>query len=447
MTDKEQAMWSISNRSRSTKMTVMAALFGLHLLAPGIVQGQGEAGLARSTVDRRTALREAKMNDLESPVQTAVEAGLNWMETTKLVQRLRHGWKGFHPVLGGFPSGSGQAFGIEWRKVGLGTRYPSETSANRVDLMATGAASLRGYYLLKTETALRNVFSRPLNVSGVMAYRRNAQEDFYGFGQDSLAENRTNYLLEAAGVGGVLWWREPTWLSIGGAMGWVDFNVGPGTDRRHPVTERVFAVDRIPGLVEQGAFIRSDAFIEIDWRNQGNPYRGGFYGFRWSDWRDQDLDAFSFNQYEIDLQQYLPLAGGTRVIALRARSVLSDADDGQQVPFYLMPTLGGNKELRGFDYARFTDLNSILFQLEYRAEVWMAMDLALFIDAGRVAADRGDLLDHLEVNYGFGLRLKTADSTFLRADFAFGGESFRTAITFDNVFDDLPLYRSVAKQR
>jgi hypothetical protein len=440
-------VWSIGNRSPSTAITFVVALLGTHLCFAGTVQAQSEVGAPRSTVERRTALREAKMNNLEGPVQTAVEAGLNWMENAAVLQRLRYGWKGFHPVLGGFPSGSGQAFGIEWRKVGLGKRYPSETAANRVDVTATGAATLRDYYLLKTEAALRNVLGGPLNVSGVVAYRRNAQEEFYGFGQDSLAENRTNYLLEASGVGGVLWWREPTWLSVGGAIGWVDFNVGPGTDRRHPTLGRIFDVDRIPGLVEQGAFIRSDAFVEIDWRNQGNPYRGGFYGLRWSNWNDQDLDAFNFNQYEIDLQQYLPLASGTRVIALRARSVLSDADDGREVPFYLMPTLGGNKELRGFDYARFTDLNSILFQAEYRAEVWMAMDLALFIDAGRVAADRSDLLEKLEVNYGFGLRLKTAQSTFLRTDFAFGGESFRAAITFDNVFDDLPFYRSVAKQR
>ena len=203
----------------------------------------------------------------------------------------------------------------------------------------------------------------------------------------------------------------------------------------------------IPGLAEQPSFIRSDAFVEIDWRNPGNPYRGGFYAFRWSDWRDQDLGRFSFNKFEVDLHQFIPFLGDRRVIALRARSVLSDADDGQQVPFYLLPRLGGNKELRGFDYARFTDLNSILFQAEYRIEVWLAMDLALFADAGRVAADRDDLFEDLEVDYGFGFRVKSARSTFLRADFAFGGESFRTIIAFDSVFDDLPFFRRVAKQR
>ena len=426
----------------------LAGLLSLHLLTPiGALAVQQDNGSSRNTTEHRTTLRQAKMNRLEAPARDAFESGLNWLENGHVLQKIRRGWKGFHPVMGGFPSGSGQAFGVEWRKFGIGTRYPSEVTPNRVDVTATSAASLRGYYVLKSQAALRNVLGTPFNVSGVAGYQRNSQEDFYGFGPDSLKENRTNYLLETAGGGGVVWWQLPRWLTVGGALGWLDFNVGPGTDNRHPTTEQIFDFGEIPGLAKQGAFIRSDAFVEIDWRNEGNPYSGGFYAFRWSDWNDQDFDRFDFDQYEIDLQQYFPFVKNKRVIALRARSVLSDAGEGQQVPFYLTPALGGNRELRGFDNARFTDLNSILFQAEYRAEVWLGMDLALFVDAGRVVADRSDLFEDLEVDYGFGFRVKTANSTFLRTDFAFGGEAFRAAITFANVFQDLPFHRRVAKQR
>jgi hypothetical protein len=39
---------------------------------------------------------------------------------------------------------------------------------------------------------------------------------------------------------------------------------------------------------------------------------------------------------------------------------------------------------------------------EYRWEAWWALDDALFVDAGKVAADRKDLtLRDLDVSYGF----------------------------------------------
>jgi outer membrane protein assembly factor BamA len=111
-----------------------------------------------------------------------------------------------------------------------------------------------------------------------------------------------------------------------------------------------------------------------------------------------------------------------------------------------MPLLGGHQELRGFDYARFTDLNSILLAAEYRAEVWMGMDLALFYDAGKVFADHRDFnLSNLRSDYGFGIRMKTEQSTFLRFDMAFGGEGTKYYVVFDSPFDDLSVFRRVLR--
>ena len=109
-----------------------------------------------------------------------------------------------------------------------------------------------------------------------------------------------------------------------------------------------------------------------------------------------------------------------------------------------MPTLGGSKELRGYNYGRFTDKNMLSLTAEYRAEVWMAMDLALFVDAGKVFAETSQLnFKDLRTNYGFGVRIKTSLSTFLRADVAFGGEGMHYYITFDNSFDSVPLFSQI----
>ena len=81
------------------------------------------AALAQQTSSGSTAedwrsLREAKSGQLSAPQKTGAEAeaGLAWLEDGHWLQRLRGGWHGFLPTLGGFPSGSGQAFGVLWSK-------------------------------------------------------------------------------------------------------------------------------------------------------------------------------------------------------------------------------------------------------------------------------------------------------------------------------------------
>src|SRR4030095_4650259 len=93
----------------------------------------------------------------------------------------------------------------------------------------------------------------------------------------------------------------------------------------------------------------------------------------------------------IDLQQYVPLPDRYRTIALHARANFTDARSGQEVPFYFQPTLGGAQALRGFREFRFQDRNSLLLTGEYRWEAWWALDGAVFVDAGTVAAERRGL--------------------------------------------------------
>ncbi len=194
-----------------------------------------------------------------------------------------------------------------------------------------------------------------------VGYQHNANESFYGFGQDSLEENRVSFAQTVGAAGTVLWWQAPSWLYIGGGIGFRDTDVGEGSDDFPPPPD--FNPDELPGFVEQVEYITYDSFVQIDWRNKGNPYRGGLYSVRWSDWRDQDVGMFSFNKLDIEVQQYIPFLMNKRVIALRAHTTITDTDPGQEVPFYLMPTLGGTRDLRGYNYAqvhRHPQLSAIL---------------------------------------------------------------------------------------
>ena len=430
---------TISPAPSSPEGTARGFLLDLPPPTPGFVVALQQQQQSGGTAEQLRARREAKRGEIAEPEQGGVEAALAWLEDGHWLQRIRGGWNGFLPTLGGFPSGSGQAFGVTWSKSGIGERYPDDETHNRFDLRGAGAVSLRGYYLVLFQMSLARIGGSPISVSGHVGYQHNANDSFYGFGLDSLEEDRISFAQSVGALGTVFWWRAPWWLYVGGGIGFRNTDIGEGSDDYPPPPD--FDPGEVPGFVEEVDYLNYDAFVQVDWRNEGNPYRGGLYAVRWTDWNDRDTDVFSFRELDVEVQQYIPLLMHKRVIALRARTILTDTSGDQQVPFYLMPTLGGTRDLRGFNYNRFRDRNMILLNAEYRAEVWLAMDLALFFDAGKVVADREEInFDDLATNYGIGFRVKTAQSTFLRADFAFGGEGFHTAVTFDNVFDTTPLF-------
>jgi outer membrane protein assembly factor BamA len=107
------------------------------------------------------------------------------------------------------------------------------------------------------------------------------------------------------------------------------------------------------------------------------------------------------------------------VIALRALATMTDADAGDQVPFYLQPYLGSGETLRGFANRRFRDRNRLLLAAEYRWRPSRFLDMALFVDAGSVAPRRQDLsLDDLHTSYGIGIRMHGPTTTPLRLELA-----------------------------
>ena len=219
-------------------------------------------------------------------------------------------------------------------------------------------------------------------------------------------------------------------------MSYMQPKIASGTDSRFPSTEQVFDPATIPGLTAQPDFLRNDAGAAFDWRdNPLHPKAGGRYGVELSDFRDQNLDAYSFRRVAVELQQYVPLPNRYRTIALRAAAVMTDPRAGSDVPFFYQPTLGGARELRGFREFRFQDRNSLALTAEYRWEASWLLDGALFVDAGKVAATRSDLtLRALDVSYGFGFRIHSNSAFTARLNLAFSREGFIPLLRFEHVF-------------
>jgi outer membrane protein assembly factor BamA len=101
----------------------------------------------------------------------------------------------------------------------------------------------------------------------------------------------------------------------------------------------------------------------------------------------------------------------------------------------MQPTLGGSNDLRGFRPFRFYDDNLIVFNAEYRYEIFAGMDMAIFGDAGKVFHSKKDWNVHdLEAAYGIGMRFNARNTVFMRVDAGFSHEGFQVWVKFNNVF-------------
>lgn len=346
-------------------------------------------------------------------------------------------WHGFRLSGGQFPAGAGTTFGAAFAR-DLGPTRPAAAPdrANRMDVQVLGAYSTSGYSRVATGFAVRQIGGAGLDVSVRAQHYEFPQEDFFGLGRDSSEDNRTNYLLRSTEAGAEAQWKAARLLDVGGGIAYLKPTIGSGTDSNFPSTEHLFDTATIPGYDRQPDFLRSDASVALDWRdNPLHPHAGGRYGVKFADYRDQNFDAFDFRRVAIDLQQYVPIPDRYRTIALHASAVFTDAASGHDVPFYLQPTLGGAQALRGFREFRFQDRNSLLLTAEYRWEAWWALDGALFVDAGTVAPRRQDLnFRDLDLSYGVGFRLHSNSAFVARLDLAFSREGFIPLLRFEHAF-------------
>jgi outer membrane protein assembly factor BamA len=418
---------------RFTVRLILSALF-VPLLCQSILQAQ-----VPSRAELLEAEREAKVEEVRPPERTTIERGMRAIEkaATKY-EKIKGRDPGLHFSSGNFPTGSGLGFGLGYTYSSTTKGgYSDPTRPNQFELKLDAAYTTRNYYEGTAEIRLSNVASSIFNMAWRARYHEDPQEDFFGLGPQSDRGDRTNYLLRAFEGTTEVWVSPIKGFRLGGGATYLTPSVGTGRNSRYASAEKVFDPATIPGF-EGGKrdFLRADAFVEYDRRdNPSYPRSGTYLGTRFSHYSDRDLDRLNFRRYEFDAQQYIPFDNGYKVVALASNVVLTDTDGNNAVPFYFMPELGGRQRLRGFREHRFRDRNSIFASAEYRWEAWWAMDVALFADAGKVAARRSDInLKDLESTYGIGFRFHTRKAFTFRLDLAHSREGFLPIFSAHHAF-------------
>ena len=331
------------------------------------------------------------------------------------------GNNGWQLILAGTRAGQGQTFGIGYRR--------SDLFNDVLTARVTARGTLRGAQLYDGELQVNRLRrSKDTFVNVYTKYERSPRMEYYGLGADSRKEDRTRYQLNTVSVNARAGYRFTRALNAGLDLGYGGAHTGPVSGGDVPSIETRFDATTAPGLFDDTTFSSWGAFAGYDTRDLARgPRSGGFYGIDFKRYIDMDAGIYSHRQLDVEGQQFFPYLNQQRVVALfvKARFAYTGRDD-RVVPFYLLPQLGGNFELRGFNQYRFSDNNAFMASLEHRWYVFSGLEMALFVDAGKTVPEKGQFnFSGLSYTGGIGLRARVRGAVVLRMDVARSREGTR----------------------
>lgn len=371
------------------------ALMVIAMASPAAAQETREAELA--------ARRAEKAANLGPYEPTPLERRIERVEKMLLAKRPVYTFIG-----SAFPGG-GLAVGPGYR-----TRFADSGAFN-----AHAAWSVRNYKVVDAALTIPSFADGRISTTLTGNWLDAPRVAFYGVGGDTRPEDRSNVAYRATTIGVATRVQALPHVAFGAGL--------DAIDTLYTTTAT---------LVANPAYRRTSVFGEIDLRTSPDyTRRGGLYRVDWSDYHQTNAGSYSFRRVDAEVNQFLPILRENWVIALRAAVSTTDAAPGQDVPYVLMPDLGGSHSLRGYSTWRFRDRNRLLLSGEYRWTAGPFADMALFFDAGKVAARAADLdLRNLKKSYGLGVSFHTSTATLARVEVARSREGSTVSLAFSPSF-------------
>ncbi len=331
---------------------------------------------------------------------------------------------GFYPYFDSVYSGGGFTLGAGYRQF----------TGDRAHVNLSGLYSVSGYKLIELNVVAPGHWSGRLDLRGTAGWRDATQVSFYGLGIDSPADNNAAYRMQQSYAGGDVTMRPQQWLRLTAAVTAEDFSIQDPTGDFISV-ESEFTEAAAPGVGTDPFYLHTAVSAAIDTRPAADyARRGALYQVAHHHYADRD-QAYSFSRLDGEIVQHIPILRENWVLSLHGR-VESVIDDGDQVPYFLLPALGSGSTLRGYSSWRFRDRHAVLFAGEWR---WianrLALDMALFYDAGMVAPRLDAITTNGFVsNYGVGVRFHSPVRTPLRVELARGREGTRVVFSASAAF-------------
>jgi outer membrane protein assembly factor BamA len=315
----------------------------------------------------------------------------------------------FHPYFQSAYAGGGFTLGAGYRKpVGVNNSFD-----------VRGSLTFSGYKRVEAAFLAPRLMKRRARFSAIAGWREATQVGYYGPGTANSKDDRANYGFEQFyGMADLdLRPRRSVFVMQAGLEA-AQWKQTPGSGSAPSIEEKYTPVS-LPGLGSTVEYLHSHATFGIDTRPAPDyARRGTSVAVTFRDFTDPSGD-FGFKQVDYEAIQHVPILRETWVLSMRAAASTTGTKTGQQIPFFMLPSIGGGSSLRGYTSWRFRDRNSLLLQAEWRVIVNRFLDMALFYDTGKVTSHTRDLdLTDLEDDYGIGFRFHGPLATPLRIEFA-----------------------------
>ena len=394
-------------RRRRLRAGVRASLTRALLLFAAVALAAPPDAAGQST--RAEVIQEAQAEKgkvLQPPRKNGVERTIEWLEEWGLIAGEP---RGFYPWLGSVYPGGGFAGGLGYRKP-----FGDDGAVN-----VFGGYSVGTFSRAQVDVALPTFAAHRARLTLSGRYIDAPDVRYFGTGNASSRTDQTRFGYTPMAGGARLDITPSKYFTLGGGADYLTIDTSSG--RTTPSIEERFSPFNTPGLgVGEFAYVNSTAYAAFDWRKTpGYSGRGGLYRVQFDDFREQDLDRYSFRSLEAEVRQLVPILRANWVISLRGLATITDLDDTSEVPFFMLPALGGGSTLRGYPDFRFRDRNRLLMSAELRWTPARFMDMAVFYDTGKVAARREDLdFEDLKDSYGIGVRIVGPEGYLLRVEVA-----------------------------
>ena len=350
----------------------------------------------------------------------------HWVEELILAARqtLVEQPSGFYPYFASVYSGGGFTLGAGYRRF----------TGDRTHWNVAGLYSIPGYKLIEAGTSSPGHWDGRLDLRAVAGWRDATQVAYYGLGIDSPADAGAAYRMQQAYAGGELTARPRPWLLVMAGASYEDYTLEDPTGDFISV-EGSYDPASAPGVGANPSYLHTTVSAAIDSRPAADyARRGALYKIARHHFADQ-AGTYSFSRFDAEVVQHIPILRENWVMSLHGR-LESTLDDDDQVPYFLLPSLGSGSTLRGYSSWRFRDREAVLFSGELR---WipnrLALDMAVFYDAGVVAPTLDAITaDRFVDNYGIGARFHGPARTPLRIELARGREGTRLVFSASAAF-------------
>jgi hypothetical protein len=377
-----------------------AALLALAVAVPVAAQDETRAGaIAQQQAEKAQHLAPYEPTKAE---QIAAEVQRRFLGSPD----------GLYPWFDSAYSGGGFMFGAGYRKF----------ARDRTFRDARGLYSFKNYKRFELLTTSLGLAHGHIDFQALGGWRDATQVAFYGVGGDTTPETKSNFGMQQAYVGATATIRGAAKSMVELGLQYEDYLVKGGSGSS-PSTDQAFTPETAPGLHSDPTYLHTTVTGGFDTRPAaGYARRGGLYALSYDDWADRG-HTYDFDRIQAEVVQHIPILRENWVVSLHG-VVKTTLDDADQVPFFLLPSLGSGSTLRGYSSWLFRDRHSLLMSGEWR---WipsrLALDMAFFYDAGKVTSRREDLdFTGLKTDAGVGIRFHGPVATPLRIDVAHGSE-------------------------